>query len=77
MPDPVAPIVIDLGKKSRKQIKDLKRGQGKLKIEVLDTASEVKQRLGAQADGKELVPIVVVYSRKKRTAKGLKVPMLF
>lgn len=72
------PIIVDLGKKARKQIKDLKRGGGKLKDEIYDTTSEVRQRLGVEAEGKEILPIVVVYERKKKSVRsGLKVPMIF
>jgi len=72
------PIVIDLGKKGRKQIKALKRGSGKLREEVVDATAEVMSRLGVEAQGKEVVPIVVVYERKRRAVRsGLKVPMIF
>jgi hypothetical protein len=78
MEDLGLPVVIDLGKTDRKQIKALKKGSGKLKEEVIEATAGVKSRLGADADGKELLPIVVIYKRKRRTVKkGLKIPMLF
>lgn len=73
MADPAevaAPIVIDFGKVRRKQIKELKRGSGKLADEVRQVATEVSERLGAEAEGKEIVPVVVVYRRKRKKRKG-------
>jgi hypothetical protein len=60
------PIVIDLGKKKNRAVKSLKKGKGKLWGEVLDVVAEVKDRLGAEADGKVLVPIVMIYREKPR-----------
>jgi hypothetical protein len=62
------PIVIDLGKQRPKHIKRLKRGRGKLWDEVVDVIDEVNYQLGEEAQGKVLVPIVMVY-RKKRKRK--------
>jgi hypothetical protein len=62
------PIIIDLGKQRPKQIKRLKRGRGKLWDEVVDVIDEVSVQLGEEAQGKVLVPVVMVY-RKKRKRK--------
>ena len=64
------PIIIDLGKAKKKRVRRLKRGRGRLMDEVQDTLEEVRQRLGDQAKGKELVPVVMIY-RKRRKRKGL------
>jgi hypothetical protein len=60
------PIVIDLGKQKNRAVKNLKKGKGKLWGEVLDVVAEVKDRLGAEADGKVLIPIVMIYCEKPR-----------
>jgi len=62
----VAPIVIDAGKVRNKLIRELKRGRGKLADEVHDALAEVYAKLGAEADAKEYVPVVVIYRRKRR-----------
>lgn len=67
----IAPIILDLGKKKRRAIKDLKRGRGRLMDDVEQTLEEVRESLGAQANDKELVPIVMIYKKKSRRRKGL------
>ncbi len=72
MADPAGvapPVVIDLGKVRRKRIKQLKRGRGRLVDEVREVAAEATERLGAGAEGKQIIPIVVVYRRKPRKAR--------
>jgi len=67
----VDPIVINLGKQRRKRIKDLKRGRGVLMDEVMQTMAHVTGQLGADANGKVLVPVVLIYREKpKRTMFG-------
>lgn len=66
-----APIIIDLGKKRRKVIKDLKRGSGKAMDEVEQALAEVRASLGAEGANKELVPVVLIYRRKTRRKRGL------
>jgi hypothetical protein len=65
------PIVIDLGKRKRKRIKQLKQGRGPLAADVEETMAEMVRQLGEKAGGKEFVPVVVVFERKpkKRRAK--------
>jgi hypothetical protein len=63
------PIIVDLGKQRRKHIKRLKRGKGKLWAEVIDVVEEVSDQLGDDAEGKTIVPLVLVYRKKdKRNA---------
>ena len=71
--DPITPIVVDLGKQSRKRIKKLKRGQGPLVGEIHDVVHQVADQLGAAQQDKQIVPVVVLYRRKpkKRSASSL------
>jgi len=66
------PIILDLGKKKRKVIKALKRGRGRLVDEVAQTLQEVRMGLSPEeAQGKEFVPIVLIYRRKQKKRRGL------
>ena len=58
------PIVINLGKKSRKTIKKLKKGEGKMVAEVNDALEEVRARLPESEKNKHIVPIVMFCERK-------------
>ncbi|MCG2787144.1 MAG: hypothetical protein L6461_18810 [Anaerolineae bacterium] len=58
------PVIIDLGRQRARSLRDLKNGEGKLWDEVLDVADEVKEMLGADAEGKVLVPIIMLYQQK-------------
>lgn len=69
----VAPIILTLGKKKKRAVKDLKRGRGRLMDEVEQTLAEVRAGLGAEAHGKDLVPVVMIYRQKqKRKRRGLR-----
>ncbi|WIG95680.1 hypothetical protein [Myxococcus sp. SDU36] len=71
------PIVIELGKQQRKKLKDLKRGKGALMLEVSEALSEVQTRMGNEAVGKQFVPVVLVYQKKKRKSRnGLSLPFV-
>lgn len=76
-PEPVPPIVVDLGKTRRSQIKDLKRGRGKLADEVQDVVARVRDDLGESASGMQFVPVVIIYKRKskKKKRRGLGLPL--
>ena len=65
-PEVLAPVVVSIGKKSKKQIKQLKRGKGRAMGEVLEVVAQVQANLGDQAADKIVVPVVVVYRRKQR-----------
>ena len=58
------PVIIDLGKQRSSSLRELKKGEGKLWDEVLDVAEEVKEMLGAEAEGKVFIPIVMLYQEK-------------
>lgn len=60
------PVIIDLGKQKPKAVKALKEGEGKLWGEVIEVVEEVKDMMGEEAEGKVLIPIVLVYERKPK-----------
>jgi len=60
------PVIIDLGRQKSRALKNLKKGEGKLWEEVLDVIEEVKDMMGTDADGKVLVPIILLYREKSR-----------
>ncbi len=68
--DQMVPIVLDLGKVKRKQVKKLKQGIGPLLGEVHEAIASVHQELAAEADGKVLVPVVLLYERKRKKRRG-------
>jgi hypothetical protein len=76
-PEHVPPIVVDLGKARRRQLKDLKQGRGKLADEVHDVVARVRDDLGASASGIQFVPVVIIYKRKtkKKKRRGLGLPL--
>ena len=65
-----APVIVDLGKVKRKQIKQLKRGTGDLILEVREAVEEVVAGLGEEANGREFIPIVVLYREKTKKPKN-------
>lgn len=60
-PSENAPIVIDLGKKSRKRVKQLRRGEGPLLKEVADAIEELKAAGTVSASAQ---PVIVVVRQK-------------
>jgi hypothetical protein len=60
------PVVIDLGKHKPKRIKELKDGEGKLWDDMLAVVEEVKGMLGEDANGKLIIPVVLIYQRKPK-----------
>ncbi len=67
---PEAAIVSDLGKAKRQQIKKLKRGTGPLLDEVHHVVARVRHELGEEAAGRKLVPVVVLYERRRKKRRG-------
>jgi|RhiMethySRZTD1v2_1073278.scaffolds.fasta_scaffold1359405_1 hypothetical protein len=59
-------VVVDLGKKRRKQIKQLREGRGKLMDQVNQLVSELRAAGSISAGTQPLV--VVVQQRRKRAA---------
>ena len=75
-----APIIMEVGKAKKKDIRDVKRGQGKIMGDLQDAMAEVTSSLGDQADGKQMVPVVLVYKKKRKRSKrrgGFRLPVLF
>lgn len=59
------PVIIDLGAQKSKALKELKAGEGELWDEVFDVIDEVKEMLGAEAEGKVLIPVIMLYEKKQ------------
>ena len=66
----LTPIVVDLGKRSKKKIRNLKEGHGELMVEVGEAIQQV--RATGAVEGKDLVPVVLIYRQKNRTSRGRK-----
>jgi hypothetical protein len=66
-----APIIVDLGKKRRKQIKELRQGRGVLMEEINQVIEELRTTGSLSASAQ---PIVVVV-RPKRKAPNLMWPL--
>ena len=64
------PIVVDLGKRSKKQIRALREGKGKLLSEVDEVVGELK-KAGTLTSSNATVVIVVVRPREQRGLFGL------
>jgi hypothetical protein len=62
----LAPLIIDLGKVKPKKIKQLKKSTGPLIAEIEDAIDETLERLGKDADGKEILPVVVIVQKKAK-----------
>jgi hypothetical protein len=67
-PEEMVPIVIDLGKVRRKRIRQLKRGRGPLVEEAQEVVAELRASL-ERLEGKEVVPVVIVYREKPKRRK--------
>jgi hypothetical protein len=63
------PVIVDLGKRKRKAIKDLKNGRGYLMEEVDQAVSRARSSLPDAEQNKPVVPVVILY-RKKRKRRG-------
>lgn len=76
-----APVIVDIGRTSRANIRDLKRGRGRLLDDIKEAMDEVSASLGSDADGKHLVPVVLVYRRRARSRSSrsflpIRIPIL-
>ncbi len=60
------PIIVDLGRRKASKLQELKDGEGELWDEVLDVLDEVKEALGQEAEGKLMVPVIMIYEKKQR-----------
>ena len=64
------PILVDLGKVKRKVVRQFREGRGPLVEEVHQILAETRKTPGAEAATKELVPIVLVYEKKRKRRKA-------
>ncbi len=69
--DIAQPIIIDMGKVKKKAIKRLKKGRGKLMVEVGEVVGQVLAEMGTDVEGKKIVPIVVIYRKKDGGNNGV------
>jgi hypothetical protein len=64
------PIVVNLGKKKKKQIKKLKKGRGPLIFKVYENVEVAKSRIGKEElKDKVLVPLIMIYKEKNKKRK--------
>ena len=60
------PVIIDLGSRKSKILKELKKGEGKLWEEVQGVVESVQDKLGEKTDGKVVIPVVMIYEKKRK-----------
>ena len=65
------PVVVDIGSKSKKAIKRLKNGKGKLMADVHRAVEEVHALLPDDDKKKQIIPVLVI-CKKKRKGKRLR-----
>jgi uncharacterized protein DUF6200 len=65
------PLIVDLGKKRRKQIKQLRKGRGKLFDKVNSTLQELKTASTISASAE---PVVIIVQEKRRKTKSRLLP---
>ena len=65
------PVIVDLGSKKKKLIKDLKNGTGRLMDEVEHAVEQARSALPDSDKNKAVIPVVVIY-RKKSRRRGVK-----
>jgi hypothetical protein len=76
-PDIVTPVLVDLGKVKRKHVKRLKHSEGRLVAEVFDVLDEVVEELGDDLKGATLVPVVMIYERKRKKQRRRTIELPF
>ena len=67
-PERAAPVVLDLGKQRRKQIKQLRRGEGRL-LDDINGAIEELRTVGTL--GASTQPVVIIVREKRRKTKSM------
>lgn len=60
------PLIVDLGKTGGKKIKALKKGEGIYITQVEPAIAQVRAQLAGQLEGKEILPVVVIYEKKQK-----------
>jgi hypothetical protein len=62
------PAVLDVGKRTQRDIRKLQKGEGKLFDKVTGALAQAQ----TSANGKEIQPVVIIFRKKgKRTKRGL------
>jgi hypothetical protein len=75
MPPIYGPYIVDLGKASKRAIRALKRGEGKLQDEVEDAlAKVVTEHLKDSDKGKPVIPIILIYRKRRRRSSAAALP---
>jgi hypothetical protein len=64
-------VIVDLGTKSKKTIKKLKKGKGNAADKVDDAIHKVRALLPDADKDKPFIPVLVVYKRKRKRGKSL------
>jgi hypothetical protein len=62
-------VVIDVGRKKRKAIRELKEGIGPIAEEVHEAAQAAAKERSSGA--KEVVPVVILYRKRGRKPRGI------
>lgn len=62
------PIIVDLGRQKRKQVRRLRKGEGKLMAEVADSIDELR-REGQISGAAQPIIVIVREKRKQRLAR--------
>jgi len=60
------PIIIDLGRQKAKNLKEFKKGEGKIWEDVQAVLEKVQGELGETAEGKVIIPVVMIFEKKQR-----------
>lgn len=63
------PVLVDLGKARRSRVRDLKRGKGRLMERVEDVIEDTIDELGNEAEGKTILPVVIIVERRPKKQK--------
>ena len=71
-------IYIDFGSRSKKAIRKLKNGRGKLMAEVEKAVDQVAEELRSDGEERAIVAVVCIYRRKRRKKRrSLSFPLPF
>lgn len=68
-PQATTPVIVDLGKKTKKSIRRMKDGSGKLLAEVEQVLEQVRAQMPEADRQKVLVPVVMFVERKFKKSK--------
>jgi hypothetical protein len=72
-----APIIIDVGSRSKKEIRRLKEGRSRLLSEVELAVEQVRSDMKITDSNKEIIPVFILCRRKKKSRrKGVSLPFI-